>query len=78
MIYKRYLKDYSPEIQRILKEEHGIDLHVNDITAIGMFPMRNVAVSLLRGDEVVLPEVDILFRKKRIQYIKQARERNPQ
>ena len=74
MIYKRYLKDYAPEIQRILKEEHGIDIKKNDITAIGMFPMKNIAVSLLRGDEVVLPKIDFFYSKKRVACIKAGKE----
>ena len=78
MIYKKYFKDYVPEIQRILKEEHGIDMAKPDIQAIGVFPIRNIALSLLRGDEVILEPVDFLYRKKKLKRMKQARERNPQ
>lgn len=49
---KKYLRDYSARVQKILREEYGIHLYQKTILKINIFLFKNIVTALMKGAEV--------------------------
>ena len=67
----KYVKDYIPELQAILKEKYGVSIDRIALRQIVSFPFRNITTSMSRGHEVSV------LNRFYLRIFKKGRSKNP-